>query len=189
VGAKMKLNYVEGDILEAKTQVVVNTVNCKGVMGKGLALQFKKKFPLMYEEYKQQCKEGKITIGSLHLYKQTPRYWILNFPTKNHWRHKSKLEYIEKGLLEFKENYAEWGISSIAFPRLGCQLGGLDWSQVKPIMEKYLADLPGLKVEVFSYKTKGRRSVKRGKPRRKLSRKDATSSNQQSLAFYNKPER
>lgn len=164
---KMEIKYVEGDILEAKTQVVVNTVNCKGVMGKGLALQFKKKYPAMYNDYKQKCEKEKITIGHLDLYKEIPRYWILNFPTKKHWRNKSKLEYIEKGLREFKDKYEEWGITSIAFPRLGCQQGGLNWNDVKPLMEKYLKYLPRLKVEIFSYKPTIKQAIKRGKQKKK----------------------
>ena len=138
----MLINFKEGNILEASTQVVVNTVNCEGFMGKGFALQFKKKYPEMFKEYSHKCEEGKIAIGQLHLYKGSPRYWILNFPTKNHWRNKSKLEYIEKESVEFKTRYVEWGITSIAFPRLGCQLGGLDWN---------LAELPGVRIEIFSH--------------------------------------
>jgi O-acetyl-ADP-ribose deacetylase (regulator of RNase III) len=148
----MTIEYLEGDILKAKTQVVVNTVNCEGFMGKGLALQFKKNYPEMFKEYKQRCAQGKVTIGKLHLYKNSFRYWILNFPTKAHWRQKSKLDYIQMGLEEFKNRYQEWGITSIAFPRLGCQQGGLDWNDVKPLMEKYLDNLHGLKVQIYSYK-------------------------------------
>jgi O-acetyl-ADP-ribose deacetylase (regulator of RNase III) len=147
----MPIKYLDGDILKAKTQVVVNTVNCEGVMGKGLALQFKKNFPDMFAEYKKKCEEGKIAIGKLDLYKSPFRYWILNFPTKDHWRKPSKLEYIEKGLAEFSRKYQEWDITSIAFPKLGCQQGGLNWVDVKPLMEKYLEPLE-LKVEIFSYK-------------------------------------
>jgi O-acetyl-ADP-ribose deacetylase (regulator of RNase III) len=161
----MPIEYLEGDILKAKTQVVVNTVNCEGVMGKGLALQFKKNFPDMFAEYKQKCKEGKISIGKLDLYKSPFRYWILNFPTKDRWRKPSKLDYIEKGLNEFANKYREWGITSIAFPRLGCQQGGLNWVDVKPLMKKYL-DLPGLRVEIFSYepsKTDGKKTPKKKK--------------------------
>jgi O-acetyl-ADP-ribose deacetylase (regulator of RNase III) len=163
----MPIEYIEGDILKAKTQVVVNTVNCEGVMGKGLALQFKKNFPDMFAEYKKKCKEGKISIGKLDLYKSPFRYWILNFPTKDHWRKPSKLDYIEKGLIEFVNKYQEWGITSIAFPKLGCQQGGLDWVDVKPIIEKYL-DLPGLNVEIFSYKPSElgvKKSEKQKKPK------------------------
>jgi len=136
----MPIQYANGDLFEAKTQTIVNTVNCKGVMGKGLALEFKKRFPTMFLEYKKLYLEGKLIIGELHLYKDKD-YWILNFPTKNHWKSPSKLEYIEKGLKTFSEKYKEWGITSIAFPQLGCNLGGLDWSEVKPLMEKYLSSL------------------------------------------------
>jgi len=177
----MPLKYMDGDILEAKTQVVVNTVNCEGVMGKGLALQFKKKYPEMFKEYKQKSQLGKIAIGQLHLYKETPQYWILNFPTKNHWRQKSKLEYIEKGLVTFREKYEEWGITSIAFPRLGCQQGGLDWAEVKPLMEKYLGDLPKLKVQIFTYKPSTQKSSRKAKRPKNETREQK----QQTLSNFN----
>lgn len=179
----MPIEYVEGDIFEAKTQVVVNTVNCKGVMGKGLALQFKKKYPGMYRDYKLKCKEGKIKIGKPDLYKGTLGYWILNFPTKNDWRQKSQLEYIEDGLAYFKKKYKEWGITSIAFPKLGCQLGGLDWTQVRPKMEKYLSDLPGLKVEIYSHKTNEEKPGRKNKTEKKT-KKDKKNPNQQSLIRF-----
>jgi O-acetyl-ADP-ribose deacetylase (regulator of RNase III) len=166
--------------------VVVNTVNCKGVMGKGLALQFKKTYPEMYNDYRQKCEEGKIAIGHLDLYKGTPRYWILNFPTKNHWRNKSKLEYIEKGLQEFKEKYKEWGITSIAFPRLGCQQGGLNWNEVKPLMEKYLKDLPNLKVEIFSFKPTIEPPIKKSKRGKKESAGKPNKEKQLTLAHCDK---
>lgn len=180
----MGLKYVEGDILDAKTQVVVNTVNCKGVMGKGLALQFKKKHPQMYDDYRLKCEKGEITIGHLDLYKGIPRYWILNFPTKKHWRNKSKLEYIEKGLQEFKEKYEEWGITSIAFPRLGCQQGGLNWDDVKPVIEKYLKDLPKLQVEIFSYKPTIKPSVTKGKRNKREASGKSSKQKQLSLTHY-----
>ena len=140
----------------------------------------------MYKEYEQKCKDGKIAIGQLHLYKGSPRYWILNFPTKDRWRNKSKLEFIEKGLMEFKEKYAEWGITSIAFPRLGCQLGGLNWNEVKPMMEKYLAELPELEVEIFSHSAIAQKPSRKASPPRKL-RKGAFNPKQQSLVRYNNP--
>jgi O-acetyl-ADP-ribose deacetylase (regulator of RNase III) len=168
----MTIDYLEGDILNAKTQVVVNTVNCEGFMGKGLALQFKKAYPEMFKEYKQKCSDGKLSIGKLHLYKNTFRYWILNFPTKDHWRQNSKLEYIEKGLEEFKNHYQEWGITSIAFPRLGCQQGGLFWNDVKPVMEKCLNNLPGLEVQIYSYKPEDSIMKKTRATKRRKMKKD-----------------
>ncbi|MGD0449926.1 MAG: macro domain-containing protein [Candidatus Bathyarchaeia archaeon] len=178
----MPVEYVEGDILEAKTQVVVNTVNCEGFMGKGLALQFKKAYPEMFKEYKQKCVEGEIEIGKLHLYKNSFRYWILNFPTKDRWRQNSKLDYIQKGLEEFKNRYHEWGITSIAFPRLGCQQGGLDWKDVRPLMEKYLDNLPSVAVQIFSFKPSEKKPTKKRKPKKPTLKK--LSQKQQTIADY-----
>lgn len=102
-----------GTIFESQAQVIVNTVNCDGYMGKGLALAFKQRYPDMFAVYQQECKTGKLRIGRPTLYqKSTP--WILNFPTKDHWRLPSKLEYLEKGLQFFVANYKKAGIKSIA---------------------------------------------------------------------------
>lgn len=181
----MPIRYLKGNVFEAKTQVVVNTVNCKGVMGKGLALEFKKRYPEMYKEYRRLCEEGAMKIGRLHLYKAV-RPWILNFPTKNHWRYKSKLEYIEAGLKTFVEKYKEWGIKSIAFPQLGCQQGGLKWSDVKPLMERYLAGIPELKVIIYLYKPKKEKTARnaRRKPRKKMPKNMISEEKQQKLTQY-----
>src|SRR5437660_8061005 len=102
------IHYVKGDIFDSKAQVIVNTVNCQGVMGKGLALIFKQKYPEMFTVYERECKTGKLAIGKPTLYrKSTP--WILNFPTKNHWRLPSKLEYLEKGLAFLVNHYRKAG--------------------------------------------------------------------------------
>ena len=112
------IHYQKGNIFDSHTHVIVNTVNCKGVMGKGLALAFKQRYPEMVPVYQQECKTGKLRIGRPSLYKaSTP--WILNFPTKDHWRPPSKLEYLEKGLEYFIKHYKKAGIQSIAFPKLG----------------------------------------------------------------------
>lgn len=145
----MPLRHVTGDIFNSTAQVIVNTVNCRGVMGKGLALRFKRKYPRMFKEYKRECKMGHLRPGNLHLYK-TPHRWILNFPTKDDWRKKSKLEYVELGLQMFVANYRLWGIRSIAFPRLGCDLGGLNWKDVRAVMEHYLSSLEDLDVSIYS---------------------------------------
>ena len=140
--------YVQGDLFQSPAQVLVNTVNTVGVMGKGVALQFKRHFPEMYAKYRDLCEKGDFNIGSLWLYK-TPNKWVLNFPTKRHWRQPSKLEYVESGIEKFVETYSRLGIHSIAFPPLGCGNGQLDFStQVQPLMEKYLQPLP---IEVFVY--------------------------------------
>ncbi len=141
------IEYIEGDIFESPAQVIVNTVNTVGVMGKGLALSFKKRYPDMFESYKKVCEKHQLAVGKLMLYKEAD-HWILLFPTKENWRNPSKLEYIEKGLMKFVNTYAEKHITSIAFPNLGCGNGELDWNSVRPLMEKYLKLLP---IDVYIY--------------------------------------
>lgn len=140
------IRYVEQNIFESPAQVIVNTVNTVGVMGKGIAKDYKNYYPEMFKEYQHYCEIGALEIGKLWLYK-TPNKWILNFPTKKHWRNPSELSYIESGLQKFIETYKEKGIKSISFPQLGVGNGGLDWEeQVKPLMEKYLTNLP---IDIF----------------------------------------
>lgn len=144
--------YVKGNLFHSPAQVLVNTVNTVGVMGKGVALEFKRLFPEMYHQYRDLCERGALQTGQLWLYR-SPRKWVLNFPTKQHWRSPSRVEYIEAGLQKFVEVYAEWGIHSIAFPPLGCGNGQLDFgTQVRPLMERYLGPLP---IDVFIYPHKG----------------------------------
>lgn len=135
------ITYVKGDIFSSPSKVIVNTVNTVGVMGKGVALEFKNRYPDMFQSYKALCDEKKLDIGKLVLWKNSSK-WVLLFPTKKHWRNPSKMEYIEKGLEKFVENWDRLGANSIAFPRLGCGNGGLDWEDVRPLMEKYLNPLP-----------------------------------------------
>ncbi len=140
--------YIEGNLLQSPAQVLVNTVNTVGVMGKGIALEFKKLYPEMFKEYRKLCEFGKFKIGNLWLYKSSYK-WVLNFPTKQHWRSPSRVEFIETGLQKFVATYANMGINSIAFPALGCGNGQLDFdTQVKPLMERYLRNLP---IDVFVY--------------------------------------
>jgi O-acetyl-ADP-ribose deacetylase (regulator of RNase III) len=147
------IQYQKGDIFDSKAQVIVNTVNCEGVMGKGLALAFKERYPAMFAVYQQDCKAGKLRIGRPTLYKaSTP--WILNFPTKDHWRPPSKLEYLEKGLEYLVAYYQKAGIQSIAFPKLGAQNGKLSWDDVGPLMAKYLSQL---NIDVYIYIAEGDR--------------------------------
>lgn len=141
------IEYIEGDIFDSPAQVIVNTVNTVGVMGKGLALSFKKRYPDMFESYKKVCEKHQLTIGKLMLHQEAD-HWILLFPTKENWRNPSKLEYIEKGLMKFVSTYAEKHITSIAFPKLGCGNGELDWNFVRPLMERYLKPLP---IDVYIY--------------------------------------
>lgn len=127
------LVYVNQDIFKSPAQVLVNTVNTVGVMGKGIAKRYKEVYPEMYNQYRDLCENNLLQIGKLWLYK-TDTKWVLNFPTKKHWRNPSKLEYIESGLQKFVSTYEEKKITSISFPQLGVGNGGLDWEkQVKPL--------------------------------------------------------
>jgi len=138
--------YVNGNLFESPAKVLVNAVNTVGVMGKGIAKDFKTIYPEMFKIYQKHCENGSFEVGKLMLYK-TSNKWVLNFPTKTTWKLPSKLEYIEMGLEKFKKSYAEHGITSIAFPPLGCGNGELNWeTQVRPLMEKYLNKIP---IDVF----------------------------------------
>lgn len=136
------ITYLDSSIFTSPADVLVNTVNTQGVMGKGIALEFKKLFPEMFREYQRNCELGLLKPGVLMFYR-TPGKSVLNFPTKTSWRRPSKVEYIEIGLDTFVKSYANLNIQSVAFPRLGCGNGDLDWEgQVKPLMESYLSGLP-----------------------------------------------
>jgi len=133
--------YHRTSILESTAKTAVNTINCVGVMGKGLAHAYKKRYPKMFKVYKEYCNDGLFEPGKLWLWKASDQ-WILNFPTKKHWRNSSKIEWLEAGLQKFSSTYEERGITQISFPKLGCGNGNLEWDVVKPLMEKYLNPLP-----------------------------------------------
>ena len=140
------ITYVKGSLFESPAKVLVNTVNTVGVMGKGLAKMFKQIYPEMFAQYQRLCERKQLQVGKLWLYK-TDHKWILNFPTKIHWRQPSKPDYVEAGLKAFVASYPTQGISSIAFPKLGCGNGELDWpTVVQPMMTKYLGNLA---IDVF----------------------------------------
>jgi O-acetyl-ADP-ribose deacetylase (regulator of RNase III) len=141
-----------GNIFASRAQTLVNTVNCVGVMGKGVALEFRRRFPAMFEEYARQCKAGTLRPGQiLPCRKSTP--WILNFAVKDDWKHPSKLEWVESCLAKFVDNYRSLGITSVAFPQLGAMNGGLPWPKVQELMRRYLRDrdLPNLTVEIYEF--------------------------------------
>lgn len=142
------IRYLEGDIFKSPAQTIVNTVNTVGVMGKGIALAFKERYPEMFEEYKRKCEKKELTTGKLMIWNNAPDHKILLFPTKEHWRSPSKIEYIEKGLEAFSKKYLDMGITSIAFPKLGTGNGGLKWEDVQPVMEKYLKPLV---IDIYIY--------------------------------------
>lgn len=148
------LTFVRGDLFESPAQVLVNTVNTVGVMGKGIALTFKQVYPEMFKRYQELCERKQLDVGRLWLYK-TEHKWILNFPTKKHWRNPSQMEYLEAGLQKFAATYAEQGITSVAFPELGCGNGELEWAAVRPVMMRHLRSLP-INVYVYLYDQAGR---------------------------------
>jgi O-acetyl-ADP-ribose deacetylase (regulator of RNase III) len=127
-------------LFDSPAQTLVNTVNVVGVMGKGIALEFKNRYPDMFVAYKTLCDEHKLDVGKLHLWRAKD-HWVLNFPTKTTWRQPSKLDYIKSGLEVFCKSYKNMGITSVSFPPLGCGNGNLDWNEVRPIMEEYLSKL------------------------------------------------
>ena len=136
-------------IFESNAQTLVNTINCVGVMGKGIALEFKNRYPAMFDKYKTFCDKGVFKPGVLWIYKAEDGKWVLNFPTKVDWRNPSEMSYIEEGLKKFVEIWKEKGITSIAFPLLGCSNGGLNPDEVLPLMEKYLNQCEGLDVTIY----------------------------------------
>lgn len=135
------ITYFEGTVFNAPVKTFVNTVNCAGVMGAGIALEFKLRYPEMFDDYVEKCKTKQMKVGIPRIYEYSKDVWIMNFPTKGHWRFPSKIQWIEKGLEYFCENYKKRDIGSIAFPKLGTNNGGLDWNEVKQLMEKYLRNL------------------------------------------------
>lgn len=143
------MKVIIGNILESKAQTLVNTVNCVGVMGKGIALEFKKRFPDMFEDYNERCARHELLPGVPYLYKTLFPPHILNFPTKSDWRAASRIGDIEKGLRILVENVGNWGITSLAVPPLGCGNGQLLWTSVGPLIYKYLKELK-IPVEIYA---------------------------------------
>ena len=144
------IKKIKGNIFNTKCQTLVNTVNCIGVMGKGMALECKLRFPEMFIKYKDCCDKKLFKPGYLQIYKNS-KPWILNFPTKIHWKDPSKIEYLEEGLKKFQDEYLSKNISSIAFPLLGASLGGLSEELVYETMTKYLEPLNNIDIEIYEY--------------------------------------
>ena len=148
------IEYKTGDLMAEEAEALVNTVNCVGVMGRGIALQFKKAFPENFKVYANACRRKDVQPGQMFVFERddmfspSPRY-IINFPTKRHWRNKSRMEDIESGLASLVAEIRERGIRSIAIPALGSDLGGLDWNEVRTRMQATLKDLDGVKIVIF----------------------------------------
>jgi len=135
------IKYFRGTVFNSAANAIVNTINCTGVMGAGIALEFKLRFPNMYKDYYCKCKNDLIKVGFVDYYKTSDDTIIVNFPTKWHFKYPSKMQWIEEGLIHFAQTYSKAGITSVAFPKLGTGKGGLNWSDVKVLMEKHLSHL------------------------------------------------
>ena len=147
------IKLTQGDLLKQNdVDAIVNTVNCVGVMGKGIALQFKNKWPDNFAEYAKACKAGQVRPGRMFIHDSgglvKPNY-IINFPTKDHWRGASRMEFIRDGLVDLVDQVRRLGIRSIAIPPLGCGNGGLDWAEVRPLIEAAFEALPDVDVRLF----------------------------------------
>ncbi|MEF8729335.1 MAG: macro domain-containing protein [Accumulibacter sp.] len=146
------IELTRGNLLQAPAEALVNTVNCVGYMGKGIALQFKQAFPANFKHYEAACHAGDLVPGKMMIHDNgglvNPRY-IINFPTKRHWKGKSRIEDIESGLNALVADVQRLGIRSIAVPPLGCGLGGLEWRVVRPMIEQAFAGLPDVQVLLF----------------------------------------
>lgn len=143
------MKILVGDILQSKAQTLVNTVNCVGIMGKGIALEFKKRFPEMFEDYAERCERKEVKPGVPYLYKTLFPPQVINFPTKDHWKSVSRIADIERGLQLLLSHYKEWGVTSLAIPPLGCGNGQLEWKAVGPLIYRYASkmDIP---VELYA---------------------------------------
>ena len=146
------MRFTQGNLLEANVDALVNTVNTVGVMGKGIALMFKERFPENFKAYAAACKRGDVQVGRMFVTAgaqlQGPR-WIINFPTKQHWRSRTRPEWVEAGLADLRKVIRDKGIGSIAVPPLGCGNGGLGWDVVRPLIERMLGDLDDVDVIVY----------------------------------------
>jgi O-acetyl-ADP-ribose deacetylase (regulator of RNase III) len=155
----MGVEIAKGDLLEQRVDAIVNTVNTVGVMGKGIALQFRRKWPANYKAYEEACKRNEVVPCKMFVFDNgglvEPKY-IINFPTKRHWRQPSRLSDIECGLEDLVAQIKTLKIKSIAIPPLGCGNGGLDWSEVKPLIEASFKDLPDVNVKLFAPATDDR---------------------------------
>ena len=161
--------YKHGNLLEDDAQVLVNPVNCVGIMGKGLAAQFKREYPNNFKAYKKACEAQEIKIGTIFVHDEGGVWgekYIFNFPTKKHWRNKSQLKDIAIGLKDFAIKLREYNIRSVAIPQLGCGLGGLAWESVSSLIEKELAHVKNVDVRIYGPELMTKKKpVKSGKKR------------------------
>jgi O-acetyl-ADP-ribose deacetylase (regulator of RNase III)/uncharacterized protein YwgA len=145
----MSVKALIGDLFTSDAETLVNTINCVGVMGKGVALEFKKRFPAMFEDYAARCDRKEVRLGEPYLYRDASGIQIVNFPTKQHWRSPARIRDIEVGLDYFVAHATDWGLTKVAMPPLGCGNGGLEWAQVGPLIHKKLHAIP-IHVDVYA---------------------------------------
>lgn len=143
------VHLVTGNLFDSEAQTLVNAVNCAGVMGKGIALASKRRYPAMFADYAARCKDDRVRLGEPYLYRDSDLPYVLNFPTKGHWRSAAKLEDIVAGLAYLEAHYHVWGITSLAVPALGCGAGQLAWDVVGPVLHDALGRLD-IPVELYA---------------------------------------
>ncbi len=146
------IEFVKGDLLEAPADILVNAVNCVGVMGAGVALAFKQRYPAMFQDYQRACRAGQVRAGHLHHWRSPDGTQIVNLPTKRHWRDSSRYDDIDAGLTALRAYLQQIGPTTIALPALGCGHGGLDWRRVAEMIRQSLADIDA-HVFVFAPRT------------------------------------
>lgn len=148
----MPIITLRRDLLASRAEVLVNTVNTVGVMGAGIAKQFRDRYPAMFEEYRKRCASGQVQVGRMdtHIVRDHAGIrLVMNFPTKQHWKNPSELEWVEMGLRDLTSMVRLMHIKSVAIPPLGCGLGGLHWEDVRPLIEHAFATLPDVQVELY----------------------------------------
>jgi O-acetyl-ADP-ribose deacetylase (regulator of RNase III) len=142
----------DGDLFTSGCQALVNPVNCEGVMGKGLAAEFKRRWPAMFVNYQRACHKGTLVIGQVQPCKVAEDLWVFNLPTKDRWRDPSKLEYVEKGLDDLRRAIRSLEVKSVAIPALGAGLGKLDWPLVRARLHLFAATLPDVLIRAYEPK-------------------------------------
>lgn len=158
------ITFTQGNLLESDVEAVVNTVNTIGIMGKGIALMFKEHFPANFAAYERACEQDEVRIGKMFVTESKELFgpkWIINFPTKTHWRAKTKIEWIEAGLRDLVRFIREKSIKSIAIPPLGCGNGGLDWHDVRPLIVEAMEGIEGVRAVIYEPTSKYQNVAKR----------------------------
>jgi O-acetyl-ADP-ribose deacetylase (regulator of RNase III) len=146
----MPYREYKGNLFASQAHCLVNTVNCVGVMGKGVALEFRRRFPAMFEEYRRICEAGTLRPGQILPYRKG-QPWVLNFAVKDDWKHPSRIEWVESCLTKFVANYRKLDIRSVAMPWLGAMNGRLEWDEVHSLIRSYLSELPDISIELVEF--------------------------------------